>query len=296
MILYSHVQDWEYGTCSGEFFSYYLCNICQIIFLADPPSRRLSEIYPKTYYSFVSEGYSFLHQIKFGLDRFKFGKLLKMLNKSEVDVLDIGGGIGHLASQVKKSRRKNIKVNTWVCDIDDSARSTASENGHGFYLGTFEELKFEQTFDFIVAYNILEHVLDPYQFLEKIMSSLTPGGVAVIQTPNWNSIDARLFRKYYWGGLHAPRHFFLFTKRGLGQIVANIGFRIIDHKNIPAGPFWTYSLFGSFSQQPDNPSRIPPYSRKFHNFFVAIFSAFDIVRSWVSETSQQYLVIQKISH
>jgi 2-polyprenyl-3-methyl-5-hydroxy-6-metoxy-1,4-benzoquinol methylase len=241
----------------------------------------------------VSDGYSFLHQIKFTLDRFHFRKLLQLLEKPEIDVLDIGGGIGHLASQVKRSATTNKKINTWVCDIDDSARDMASKSGHGFYLGTFEEVEFERKFDFILAYNILEHVPDPYQFLEKIMSSLCTGGIAIIQTPNWNSIDARLFRKYYWGGLHAPRHFFLYSKSSLRKSVEKIGFTIKSHKNIPAGPFWTYSLFASLSKRTDNPLKIPPYSRKFHNFFVGFFSAVDVLRGWTSETSQQLLVIQK---
>jgi 2-polyprenyl-3-methyl-5-hydroxy-6-metoxy-1,4-benzoquinol methylase len=58
--------------------------------------------------------------------------------------------------------------------------------------------------------NLIEHVRDPVQELIKARSLLKDNGVIFIETPNTDSWDFKVFNRY-WGGLHTPRHTFLFN-------------------------------------------------------------------------------------
>jgi SAM-dependent methyltransferase len=48
------------------------------------------------------------------------------------------------------------------------------------------------TFDLVVAIEVIEHVENPAAFLRTIASTLTPGGVAVLTTPNVESLLTRM--------------------------------------------------------------------------------------------------------
>ena len=292
--LWRVVPDFEYQTCKDENFSYYLCIDCDSIFLWLPPTERLSEIYPTNYYSFIDEGYSILYRIKFFLDRKKFKNAFKVLNFDEINILDVGGGIGHLAEQARRSFLPKKGINTWICDLDFDAKARAEANGHIYLQSTFEDLNIQNRFQVILAFNIIEHVVDPMKFLEKIHDLLESGGIAIIQTPNWKSWDASLFKNSYWGGLHAPRHFYIFSKESLKREVELRGLEILTHQNVPAGSFWTYSILSFYKRfRPRVPNR-PMYEWRFHNVLVAVFSVIDLLRGLLFQTSQQYLVLKKL--
>jgi SAM-dependent methyltransferase len=292
--LWTTVPDFEYQTCTNEHFSYYICYECDSLFLLNPPSSRLLEIYPSNYYSFVDEGYSFLHQIKFFLDRRRFRQSFKGLPFSEVNILDVGGGIGHLAVEARRSFLQSTQVKTWVCDLDLNAKTRAESNGHIYVRSTFEDFDVKKLFHVILAFNIIEHVENPNKFLEKIDNLLESGGIAILQTPNWKSLDAWLFRRYYWGGLHAPRHFYLFSKGSLKKEILSRGFKILAHRNVPAGSFWTYSVFALTKGRNRKINVKPMYVWPLHGLLIGAFTLLDLVRGVVFNTSQQYLVLQKL--
>ena len=292
--LWTTVHDFEYQTCTYEQFSYYLCYECDSLFLLNPPISRLSEIYPPNYYSFVDEGYSFLYKIKFFLDRRRFRQSFKGLPFSEVNILDVGGGIGHLAVEARRSFLHSTQVKTWVCDLDLDAKIRAEANGHIYVRSTFEDFEVKQLFHVILAFNIIEHVENPIKFLEKIDDLLEPGGIAILQTPNWKSLDAWLFRRFYWGGLHAPRHFYLFSKGSLKKEILLRGFKILTHRNVPAGSFWTYSVFALTKGRNSKTNVEPMYSWPLHSLLIGVFTLLDLFRGVVFNTSQQYVVLQKL--
>ena len=293
IIPWAKARDFEYGTCNHEFFSYFFCIECDSIFLWNPPLDKLSSIYPSNYYSFSNTGYSFLYQVKFFLDRTRFRKIFRKLSFDELHVLDIGGGIGLLADQVRRVFPTNLNIRTVICDLDEKAKWIAEGNGHDYVKSTFQDFEITNRFQIILAFNIIEHVQDPEEFINKMYNSLDSGGIAIIQTPNWNSLDTKLFKNHYWGGLHAPRHFYIFSKRSLRRAVEKSGFKVVKHKNVPAGIFWTYSVLSYVPKNLNDTSYSPMYSWRFHNVLVAVFSVIDLIRGLMFRTSQQYLVITK---
>lgn len=50
-------------------------------------------------------------------------------------------------------------------------------------------------FDLILAYEVLEHVLNPREFLKVYSSHLNPGGTFILSTPNANSLEVQLLKE-----------------------------------------------------------------------------------------------------
>jgi 2-polyprenyl-3-methyl-5-hydroxy-6-metoxy-1,4-benzoquinol methylase len=60
--------------------------------------------------------------------------------------------------------------------------------------GMLEAHPTEAKYDCITAYDVLEHVLEPWGFLQAVTERLKPGGYAVLSLPNVASIFAKVMR------------------------------------------------------------------------------------------------------
>jgi SAM-dependent methyltransferase len=78
-------------------------------------------------------------------------------------------------------------------------------------------------FDLITMFHVLEHLPRPREALLKILSWLAPEGVLLVQVPNLNSYQARLFGPR-WIGIDIPRHLVNFTPAGLRRLLEGTGF------------------------------------------------------------------------
>ncbi len=78
-------------------------------------------------------------------------------------------------------------------------------------------------FDFITMFHVIEHLTDPLKAFGFAAAHLKPGGNLIIQVPNIDSIQARLFGAT-WHGLDVPRHIINFTGTGLRRLLKDAGF------------------------------------------------------------------------
>jgi 2-polyprenyl-3-methyl-5-hydroxy-6-metoxy-1,4-benzoquinol methylase len=113
-------------------------------------------------------------------------------------------------------------------EINPGIAQTAREQyGLDIITGALEQTNFpDDTFDVVVLWDVLEHLHNPQQGLQKIGRILKPGGSLVLRVPNLDSWDARLFGKY-WSGLDAPRHLYVFSRATLVTLLQKNKFEII---------------------------------------------------------------------
>jgi 2-polyprenyl-3-methyl-5-hydroxy-6-metoxy-1,4-benzoquinol methylase len=201
---------------------------------------RLSEIYPKNYYSFSPSNRSLATAAKEALDRRRFRKLLRQIPGEELSVLDIGGGRGWLLD-VLRSVDPRVKI-TSVVDFDEQAGVLAEQAGHRYYRGRFEDTDLAGPFDLILLLNVIEHVADPRAMLLKARSLLKPGGRVLVHTPNFDALDARLFRHRSWAGYHTPRHFVLFRRESMERLCQECGLLTARFGYTQGAPFWSVSI------------------------------------------------------
>lgn len=170
-------------------------------------------------------------------------------------VLDVGCGSGlFLRVLTEKSRapraatsetgkKKTGRDETSVTGIDASTQAAAlawHDHGVPVAVGNLVRAPFAAaSFDLICMFHLLEHLADPIDCLNAVRGLLAPGGKLVIQTPNLDCWQYRLFGKR-WSGLDIPRHLYDFRLQDLRFMLHNCGFRVVRVKHFswrdnPAG-------------------------------------------------------------
>jgi 2-polyprenyl-3-methyl-5-hydroxy-6-metoxy-1,4-benzoquinol methylase len=290
--LWSIAKDYEYFSVEDE-FTYYGCADCKTIFIHPIPVEQLKKIYPANYYSFVNKPKNAVVRLKEWLDKRFFKKILKQLPAQPIHVLDVGGGTGWMLDVLKKTD-KRISF-TQVVDIDEKAKSIAEEKGHAYFEGTIETFTTDKLFHLVLMLNLVEHVANPLSVLQKAGSLLAPGGIIVIKTPNTVSWDARLYKRSYWGGLHCPRHWVIFSEKSFRILLGSTQLKIKKLEYTQGAPFWAFSIIAALYRK-----RMVRISAQkpiiFHWLFAplsAIFAVFDFVRKPFAKTSQMFILLGK---
>jgi SAM-dependent methyltransferase len=288
---YATATDIEYFTTPDE-FRFFHCVACDILFIAPMLADRLDLIYPSNYYSFQQRrAKNIITRVKEWLDQRMFRRLLQKIPGSRINVLDVGGGTGWLLDILRDIDPRI--ATTQVVDIDAAAEREARIKGHLFFAGRIEEFRSERAFDLVLLLNLIEHVAQPDLVLQHIASMLSPHGRILIKTPNFRALDARLFRHRSWAGYHCPRHFVLFSRKSLEQLLAGAGLRIEEFHYTQGAPFWAASILellrrlGLVAVSAERPSFFHPLTP----LLLAVAAAFDFARGPFFPLSQMVVVV-----
>ena len=290
---FARARDVEYRT-SDEAFLYRRCRTCEAIFIDPAPVERLSEIYPKTYYSFraVSGGRSLTQGIKEWLDGRLFRAILADVPGDRLRVLDVGGGTGWMLSVLRGVDQRI--VSTYEVDLDESARPAAEAAGHVFHCMPVERFRSEELFDLVLMLNIIEHVADPGAVLRGIAGLLAPHGRVLIKTPNTDTVDRRLFRHRNWGGYHSPRHWVLFTADNLTGLARRCGLEPLWARYTQGAPQWAPSVLGLLAERGWLHVSVerPMYTHPLYNPTLALMAGVDFVRVPFAKTAQMFVLLK----
>lgn len=91
---------------------------------------------------------------------------------------------------------------------------------------TLEETNFgEQRFDAITLWDVLEHIVEPANFMKRCRELLKPGGCLFLNVPDLDSFEARLFGRRW--PLLLPEHMNYFNRPSLKLCGENSGLRLI---------------------------------------------------------------------
>ena len=233
---------------TSKTFTLYSCEACRCLFLHPmPDSREIERFYPADYWwnARRSGGLKKLESVyrKLALrDHIAF--ITKAAGDRGVDVLDVGCGSGTLLGLLKQ---RGFRVN----GLDFSAEAAAiakAENGVDVAVGSLEEAHFPaESFDVVTLFHVMEHVTTPRQVLAEVSRVLKPNGVAILQVPNIESWQFKIFGAR-WYGLDIPRHVIDYSRNSMLKLLADSGFVVnrIRHFNLrDNGPALVSSVFPS---------------------------------------------------
>jgi glycosyltransferase involved in cell wall biosynthesis/2-polyprenyl-3-methyl-5-hydroxy-6-metoxy-1,4-benzoquinol methylase len=115
--------------------------------------------------------------------------------RSGIRILDIGCGKGNVSLPLSQLGYQATGVDYDGPSIEEATK-TADELGLSarFIHGSLEQVSSE-TFDVIVASEVLEHQKDPASFLRILSERLAPGGLLLLSVPNGKSLEERI-RKF----------------------------------------------------------------------------------------------------
>ena len=143
-------------------------------------------------------------------------------------VLDVGCGFGE---SLKKLKEKGWQ--TYGIEINRGAAKHAQKFGKIFTC-ELSDAKFPNCFfDAVLLRHVLEHVHHPSKILVEVRRIMKDDGVLVIEVPDAESIEARIF-KARWPLWNPPEHLYHFSRGTLGPMLRKTGFRILEMSNSPS--------------------------------------------------------------
>jgi len=84
----------------------------------------------------------------------------------------------------------------------------------------------EGAFDLIFLWHALEHMDEPQPIMTRLYQLLAPKGAIIVAVPNFSSMEARIFRRF-WFHLDIPWHKYYFNKRSFEYLIRKNHLRII---------------------------------------------------------------------
>lgn len=109
----------------------------------------------------------------------------------EQTLLEVGCDTGLFLQYAEQTTGLNVVG----VDISNKAVTDATKAGVDVRLGTLEMQNFPtDSFDIICAYDLIEHIESPAEFLAEVRRILKPTGILILETPNFDGIVYRIGR------------------------------------------------------------------------------------------------------
>lgn len=248
-------------------FNMVCCQKCGMFYINPQPTNgMLAQHYTKDYLPFVEEKnpiIRFLRRVYYAFEIRKIGKYLK----NRKSILEIGSGRGDFLFELKRKKYivKGIELNKVA--IKTAEKFHGLDLLHGsIFNGNFRDSEF----DCIIMRYVLEHLKDPVSTIKEVYRILTDKGILIINTPNLNSLEYKIFRNY-WSEFDYPRHLFIFSADLIKYWLSTKGFRVqeICHMAVPLG--WTNSIRLVLKKKYSIQSKMPSHIYKVNIFLLFIF-------------------------
>lgn len=210
------------------------CVECGAVFMNPQPTEEyLDWFYNKVYYSKD-------HRRKMGWDENIGNVSASSLRNYEVRMdlvesfinqtryprgvlLDIGSATGNflMEAQSRYWTVQGLEVS------EDAAQQSMQNYGINTVTGVMNEHLFEdESFDVVTAWDVIEHISDPHDFMANIRRVLKPDGIFAANTPNVNS-TASFHSGSQWRHLDPPLHVILYDYISLRVLLKMHGFEIL---------------------------------------------------------------------
>jgi SAM-dependent methyltransferase len=139
--------------------------------------------------------------------------LISRLNlKQDIEILDIGAGLGIYAEML---RNKGYNISCLEPDLTQA--KNLQQNSFIVY-SSFTEI--EKQFDFMYAFNVLEHIENDTHELSVWATKLKEGGKLLIYVPAFNILFSNMDKKV--------KHFRRYTRKKLTKQVTEVGLKIVN--------------------------------------------------------------------
>ena len=169
-------------------FKHKTCQNCESVYVSPRlKDECLHKLYSDDYYSemFTKSMIPVFDKRKQLIGENKYNQILDFFsaNDAQNKVLDIGCGVGEVIDV--------FNDNGWNCEaieLNSVASEWLIEKGIKVFNDTLDNYQSEQQFDLIMAWNVVEHVTNPKEFIQKAYDLLRPGGLFVSEVPHGNSM------------------------------------------------------------------------------------------------------------
>ncbi|HLD58183.1 MAG TPA: class I SAM-dependent methyltransferase [archaeon] len=166
-------------------------------------------------------------------------------------ILEFGCGKGFVSEQLKKNACRVTAV-----EINPESAKLAEKFCEKIFLGNIETMDFSKVgegFDIAIFGDVLEHLKNPPEILEKTKKLLDENGRIIVSVPNianWKIRLKLLFGKFDYAseGILDRTHLKFFTLETIKKTVQEAGFGIEKVFFVPSAPVPTMAMKKLFSR------------------------------------------------
>ncbi len=256
-----------------------------------PTLKYLDTIYPNNYPTYDYEKHlgKLINTFR---NKFQEKKIKKIDNflKNKDKIIDVGSGGGDFLKVFKNISKKNL--NFYGLDFSDQACEMLKKNQINVIKTRFEELDEKEFSDVgaVTMFQMIEHLDDPKINVNKAYKILRKGGIFVIETPDIDSWDYKIFKDKYWAGWHAPRHWNILRNSFLTELLKEAGFSIVENKHV-ANPYtWLHSIQYILKYK-YKLNKISKYFDVNNFIFVVLFTILDFIQIIFSNKTSNSQII-----
>lgn len=284
----AHVPDYEYGV-EGD-FGFDRCPDCGLLALSPQPDiEQLKAAYPADYHGFHTGAkglVGLLYRMVYALRVRAYGRLLPRGGR----LLDVGCADAAYFDALKAARPDAALEGV---EFIDEIAQRARARGFRVVTGVLADMADAEPYDVIIMNNLIEHVPDPVGELAQAARLLRPGGHIVVETPNTDSWDYRVARGW-WGGLHVPRHTYLFGPVALDRLASLCGLRLASRTFQPNTDHWALSVQNRLQASPTTRRALTRGRAWYYKWLLLAFLPLNAVQAWLGRSGSFVSVYRRV--
>ena len=151
-------------------------------------------------------------------------------------MLDVGCSNGQFLAAARAA-----EIDAEGIDLSIEAVNQAVAAGLPAHHSTIDDWRPDYLYDSITMFDVLEHVIDPVDFLSSVKRLLKPNGTIVITVPNLDSIT-RLVMGSRWYFYIPEEHLHYFGPSVIRRLLDRLGFDVVDVTGIGKPLSFDYSM------------------------------------------------------
>ena len=238
-VRYPHARDY----IGGEVFSILACENCGAG-VTHPLPPDLDAYYPPTYRAYRGPILNVLNWIY----KAKARRWSRLFDRPG-NLLQVGCGPGMLLNSMR-----GLGWSVLGLERSEEAATLGREQfGLDVRAGDIDRLPPGERFDFIILFQVLEHMRDPVGVIDACYARLNPGGRIAIGIPNFASWQSR-FGRELWVHLDVPRHTSHFSPEALRHLLRLAGFEKVEigYVSVEHDPFgWIQTMLNRVISPPN---------------------------------------------
>lgn len=285
-----HIRaDFVYG--GEDFHNFWKCDVCDAVYLFPVPSvRQEVQFYKQEFEKYMAsrsgqerDWTNAEAHVRSNQDQvWRRWKFLEPYVQPEIDVLEIGCSSGFMLNEFRNQGMHCVGV-----EPSGEFIEFLHSKGYEAY-ETLELLSKEHTelFDLVVHFFVFEHIRDPFEFLQKNLGLLKPGGKIIAEIPSVNDPLTSLYRipafeRFYW----SIAHHFYYSPKSLRYILDKLGlqYEMIPEQRYDLSNHMTWMMEGK-------PGGQEKYSHVFSQELIEKYKD-DLKSNWTCDTI--FLIVSK---
>ena len=219
----------------GELFR---CSVCQLKY-------RYPIQEPDTYRQLYDNGETSIWSG--AVPRYDWDQIAQHLGEAGPDgrsVLDFGCNTGGFLARLGPGDKR------FGIEINQAAAAIAAELHNAKVWSSIDEIPVDQRFDVIVAADVVEHVANPQDLIDQLISLLSERGRLIVTTGDADNVWWNRFGANWWYCFH-PEHIAFLSKSWLNYLVQQSELKIIEcqpfrYLKLGAIRLYVHSLFMVF--------------------------------------------------